>query len=92
MGMASSTTRAFMPIYLSPTMRGTPTLLALAGAWGLTASGGSTLAVTAISVGAASPRCMGLLVDVASGLVAGNATMLFSNNDANAKLMFDARL
>lgn len=83
-GQAFSTTGANI-FNVGITMRSTPTLSTTAG-YAVTTAAGASQAVTAISVGASgNSGAIQLGITVASGLIAGNATYLFTA-PANAVL------
>jgi hypothetical protein len=90
-GQAVTTTIAW-PLYTpATTFRVAPTV-SYSGSWALSSASSAALAVTSIAADAFSPQALNMLVSVASGLVAGNATQLFSNNNTTARLTFDAEL
>ena len=90
-GQAVTTTSAW-PLYTpATTFRVAPTV-SYSGSWALSSASSAALAVTSIAADAFSPQALNMLVTVASGLVAGDATQLFSNNNTTARLTFDAEL
>jgi len=90
-GQCTSAAGAGILIPHSVPMRASPTLGPLVGLYGLWNSASSGVAVTAITISFPTPSVSLLNVNVASGLVAGNATMLYAA-DTNARIRFDARL
>jgi hypothetical protein len=92
MGMAYSTTNAFIVVNLEKTMRVIPTLVATATDWGLN-DGVATVVLNAISIltGFAGKNKVVLQCSVASGLTQ-NRPYLLNANSANKKMIFDAEL
>ena len=88
-GQCDATTRALM-IYVFPqTMRtGVSATLASATSYTITAAGGGTIASTAVSLAAGFVNTAQLTITVASGLVAGNATIV----TASGTTIFSAEL
>ncbi len=90
-GQCISTTQAYIYIPLSPTMRINP-ILTTGGNFALLKSDGTYQAVTAVAIHKTGRDGLYLIATVASGLTAGNATMLVANNDITAYLNFDANI
>ena len=88
-GQCDATTRALM-IYVFPqTMRtGVSATLASATSYTITTAGGGTIASTAVSLAAGFVNTAQLTITVASGLVAGNATIV----TASGTTIFSAEL
>lgn len=91
-GMAISATTANIFIPFDVKMRASPTLTR-GGNLGFLNNVGAVAAITALSIISAGTETIQLQGSVASGLVAGNATMLEANNDLYfAYIAFDAEL
>lgn len=92
-GQATSGTRGQIIIPFPTSMRAVPALtVSAAGDFDLLNSTGGVVTVTAMVVGQANLNGVDLSVDVASGLGAGDATILLDDAGGNAKLTFDAEL
>lgn len=92
-GQCLTTTVAFVNYFPPVEMRTIPTLIT-GGSLALSSANNTPIPVTSLSLSAnnSAPNVYTLSVNVASGLVAGNATRLMANNDANAYIAFDAEL
>lgn len=92
-GIAYSTTEAYIYVPCNIPMRITPTFSAK-GNLRLSANAGANLpAVTALTAGAnSSGALLRIKVTVASGLTAGGMVVLQANNDATADVFIDANL
>jgi len=90
-GQCVSTTSAEVLLDFSPTMRSVPAY-SMTGPTAVSAANGSLVAVTAISASIVTQYSLHLIATTGGGLVAGNATRLLVNNDANTRLKLDARL
>jgi hypothetical protein len=91
LGQATSTTTSIIIIELPQQMRGAPTFSHV-GNFALTSSNGTLIAATTLIANVATTKAFLLSVNVAAGLIAGNATKLSNNNDVTAGLTFDAEL
>lgn len=89
-GMANSTTIARVFRYLEEPMRASPTVIN-SGNFALVSATFGVLPITNI-VTFVSEKFVEFQLTVASGLVAGDATMMFTNADANAVIALDAEL
>jgi len=92
-GQCISTTQAivFVPLLNGP-MRVAPSIsITAASDFSLLNSTGSNVSVIGISTQGSSATHISLLISVASGIAAGNATMLSANN-SNAKLFLNSAL
>lgn len=86
-GQCYSTTRAQCALPLQAPMGGAPTMtVSAAGDWALYAAGATGATCTAVTFGILTPRTVYVDGTVASGLVAGNATVLHANNTTNARI------
>lgn len=86
-GQCITTTRAAASINFPVTMRTAPTLQAATANGQILNASGNTLNVTAIGAGTTSTSGMYLTLDVASGIVAGNATTYITGiNSVSAEL------
>jgi len=86
---ARSTTSALVVMTLPVNMRATPSINR--SGLGLNSSTGSTIALTSLTASNASPSLATFSADVASGLVAGNASLL-QKNGASDFIEFNAEL
>jgi hypothetical protein len=90
-GQASATTGALTCLVHPVTMRIVPTVLDYASL-GILGSTGSALTVTSASIGYAGFKSSWITANVASGLVAGNATLLTGANNVAAYIGLSAEL
>lgn len=90
-GQAYSTINAQIYIPFPVTMRVAPTL-AVSSTLGVNNAAGTAVAVTGISINAASTKTARMTVTVAAGLVAGDATQLYANNSLAGRLGFSSEL
>jgi len=91
-GMAFSGTSAGVGIVFPVTMRASPSTLTTAGSFNVWSSSGSALSVTSISLNAVSNQAIGFTSPaVASGLVAGDATVLYAAS-TTSQLTFSAEI
>jgi hypothetical protein len=94
-GQCASSTTAFAEVLFPVSMRTNPTSLQTTGTannYSLFNSAGSGVVATALAFNAGSAHSGEVLVTVASGLVAGNATVLIANNNTTAYLGWSAEL
>ena len=94
-GQCASSTTAFAEVLFPVSMRTNPTSLQTTGTannYSLFNSGGSGVVATALAFNAGSAHSGEVFVTVASGLVAGNATVLIANNNTTAYLGWSAEL
>ncbi len=90
-GMCHSTTAFAVMLRYPVEMVATPTMTISAAAdWAVYSATGTVIACATLTFTVNNRRSAGLSGTVASGLVAGNATELFSNNTTNARLIFEA--
>lgn len=96
MGQCGSGTTGFCVINLITEMRTNPTLSSVTSAaanFSVTTSVGGTAALTVIALNNGNPQLVGMNFTVASGLVAGNATLLVrATGNTTAVLGFEAEL
>jgi hypothetical protein len=90
-GQPHSTGGANVLLFFGPPMRASPAITPV-GNLALTNATTAGLPVTAMALNSSSPVSASLNVSVASGLIAGNVTLLMTNNDLNARLKLEARL
>ena len=88
--LAFSATQASGPMYEFPVSMRIAPVVTSSGSFALASAVGGQLALTGGSILTSPDGCAGSVVTVASGLVAGNATLFGSSS--NAAHMFDARL
>src|SRR5262245_8471284 len=86
-GQCYSTTRAQFALALQVPMAGAPTVtVSAAGDFGVWSATATNIACTALSASIADPRSVYLDATVASGLVAGDATILHANSTTAARI------
>ena len=94
-GQCAGSTTALVGVLFPVSMRTKPTSLETTGTannYSLFNSGGSGVVATALAFNAGSAHSGEVFVTVASGLVAGNATVLIANNNTTAYLGWSAEL
>jgi hypothetical protein len=94
-GQCANSTTAFAEVLFPVSMRTNPTSLQTTGTannYSLFNSAGSGVVATALAFNAGSAHSGEVIVTVASGLVAGNATVLIANNNTTAYLGWSAEL
>jgi hypothetical protein len=96
-GFAFSTTQGVVPFIFNTVKRAAPTLtISAVSDWSVNNSGGGSLALTALIINGSgadvTPKSVSLRWTVASGVVAGNATVMTANNTTNARMNFSAEL
>ena len=90
-GLSYITTGAWVSINLPVEMRSTPSV-ETASTLSILNGAGSNLSATSLVIGYSGSKSLGLLVGAASGLTAGQATLLTAFNSTSAKLVFSAEL
>ena len=91
MGTPRTTTQADVVLSLMTPMRTAPTYSS-SGNMALTSAAASLLAVTSYTNDTSTSQNLTFLANVASGLVAGNATQFVTNNDTTARFKVTAEL
>jgi len=96
-GYAFSTTEGVVPLIFNTVKRAAPTLtVSSATHWAVINSAGSNLALTALIINSSgtnvTSKTVSLRWTVASGMVAGNGTVLVANNSTSARIDFSAEL
>ena len=93
-GKCSSSTAARVVVNFPEPMRNDNYTFITSGSFSATDTSGSILPITDISMDNASRKTTSVMLNitVASGLVAGDATYIFANNDVNAFIEFDNEL
>jgi hypothetical protein len=89
-GQAHSSTDGFVTYFPANIFRTTPTV-STSGGFALTTANGGLAAASSLVVDAFTPQTLSMLV-IVSGLVAGNATQLVTNNSTASRITFDAEL
>lgn len=80
MGLVYSTTQVYVQFFFEPPMRAAPTLAAFTvGNLGVRAANATHVVLTGLTVQSSRPEWVQLDATVASGLVAGNSTVLIDN-------------
>jgi hypothetical protein len=90
-GQALSTTAAWVSLVFPVEMRAVPSLDSFSNL-ALNNSVGGQLAVTSMTIGYTGTKVAGLLPNAASGMTAGNATLLMANGSTSAKILLSAEL